>query len=129
MQRKSRATGAALGDIHCRFREKAMSENHNNKHDSAPDSGRRSFLKGATLAGAAALTAPSAANTVASPSSEQRPKAAVPGPKLAAADAMPPPADPGTQSSILLKKEAIAPVIADEPLSKNPLLSLQRSRG
>ena len=76
-----------------------MSENHNNKHDSAPDSGRRSFLKGATLAGAAALTAPSAANTVASPSSEQRPKAAVPGPKLAAADAMPPPADPGTQSS------------------------------
>jgi acetolactate synthase I/II/III large subunit len=77
-----------------------MSNPDNNKQDGAPDSGRRNFLKGATLAGAAALTtAPAAANTVASPRSEPRAKAAAPGPKLAAADAMPPPADPVNQSS------------------------------
>jgi acetolactate synthase I/II/III large subunit len=75
-------------------------DNKNDKTDSAPDSGRRNFLKGATLAGAAALTtAPAAANTIAAPPSEPRAKAAVPGPKLAAADAMPPPADPVNQSS------------------------------
>jgi acetolactate synthase I/II/III large subunit len=77
-----------------------MSKRDNNQQQSAPDSGRRNFLKGATLAGAAALTtAPAAANTVASPPSEPRAKAAVPGPKLAAADAMPPPADPVNQTS------------------------------
>jgi acetolactate synthase-1/2/3 large subunit len=77
-----------------------MSKPDINKQDSTPDSGRRNFLKGATLAGAAVLTtAPAAANTVASPPSEPRAKAAAPGPKLAAADAMPPPADPVNQTS------------------------------
>ena len=72
-------------------------------HDGTPDAGRRNFLKGATIASAAALSAPVAANTAVSGFPEQRPKAAVkaalPGPKLAAADAMPPPADPVNQTS------------------------------
>ena len=68
-------------------------------HDGAPDAGRRNFLKGATIASAAALSAPVAANTAVSGFPEQRSKAAVPGPKLAAADAMPPPADPVNQTS------------------------------
>src|SRR5882724_6496751 len=71
--------------------------------DGAPDAGRRNFLKGATIASAAALSAPVAANTAVSGFPEQGPKAAVkaavPGPKLAAADAMPPPADPVNQTS------------------------------
>src|SRR5437879_8555315 len=68
-------------------------------HDGTPDAGRRNFLKGATIASAAALSAPVAANTAVSGFPEQRPKAALPGPKLAAADAMPPPADPVNQTS------------------------------
>src|SRR6266446_6282706 len=71
--------------------------------DGAPDAGRRNFLKGATVASAAALSAPVAANTAVSGFPEQGSKAAVkaavPGPKLAAADAMPPPADPVNQTS------------------------------
>ena len=71
--------------------------------DGAPDAGRRNFLKGATIASAAALSTPVAANTAVSGFPEQRPeerpKAALPGPKLAAADAMPPPADPVNQTS------------------------------
>jgi acetolactate synthase I/II/III large subunit len=69
------------------------------KRSSAPDSGRRNFLKGATLAGAAALTTPVAANTPISPSVPRNAKAAVPGPKLAAAETMPPSKDPVTQTS------------------------------
>jgi acetolactate synthase I/II/III large subunit len=67
--------------------------------DGAPDAGRRNFLKGATVAGAAALSTPAAANSAVSGFPEQRPKAVIPGPKLAAADAMPPPADPVNQTS------------------------------
>src|SRR5215475_11815070 len=69
------------------------------KRSNAPDTGRRNFLKGATLAGAAALTTPVAANTQASIASEPRPKAAAPGPRLAAAETMPPSKDPVTQTT------------------------------
>src|SRR5947207_8821374 len=68
-------------------------------HQGAPDAGGRNFLKGATIASAAALSTPVAANTAVSGFPEQRLKAAVPGPRLAAADAMPPPADPVNQTS------------------------------
>src|SRR5882757_7952125 len=77
-----------------------MSKRSNSRRDGALDPGRRNFLKGATVAGAAALSAPAMANTAISPFPEARPKATVPGPKLAAADTMPPPpADPVTQNS------------------------------
>jgi acetolactate synthase-1/2/3 large subunit len=69
------------------------------KRSTGPDVARRNFLKGATLAGAAALTTPVAANTQASITSEAKPKAAVPGPRLAAAETMPPSKDPVTQTS------------------------------
>jgi acetolactate synthase I/II/III large subunit len=67
--------------------------------ESAPDASRRNFLKGATIAGAAALSTPVAANTPISGAPEQHPKASLPGPRLAAADSMPPPADPVSQTS------------------------------
>ncbi|KWV56329.1 hypothetical protein AS156_04665 [Bradyrhizobium macuxiense] len=70
-----------------------------NPGNNSLDDGRRNFLKGATLAGATALATKASANTAISGSPEQRPKAAVPGPKLAAADTMPPPADPVYQTS------------------------------
>ncbi|HBY27849.1 MAG TPA: thiamine pyrophosphate-binding protein, partial [Bradyrhizobium sp.] len=76
-----------------------MSKRSNSRRDGAPDSSRRNFLKGATIAGAAALGTPAAANTAMSAFPEPRPKAAPPGAKLAAADAMPPPADPVNQTS------------------------------
>jgi acetolactate synthase-1/2/3 large subunit len=76
-----------------------MSKRSNNGRDDAPEASRRNFLKGATIAGAAALSAPVAANTAVSGFPEERPKAAPPGPRLAAADTMPPPADPVNQSS------------------------------
>src|SRR6201987_3195158 len=66
---------------------------------SAPDASRRNFLKGATIAGAAALSTPVSANTPISGVPEERPKARPPGPKLAAADSMPPPADPVNQAT------------------------------
>jgi acetolactate synthase-1/2/3 large subunit len=69
------------------------------KSSNPPDSGRRNFLKGATLAGAAALAAPAAANVPISPIEQRRSKAAVPGPKLAAAETMPPSKDPVSQTS------------------------------
>jgi acetolactate synthase-1/2/3 large subunit len=69
------------------------------KSSNPPDSGRRNFLKGATLAGAAALATPAAANVPISPTVQRRSKAAVPGPKLAAADTMPPSKDPVSQTS------------------------------
>jgi acetolactate synthase-1/2/3 large subunit len=76
-----------------------MSKTDSIGRDGAPDDKRRSFLKGAGLVGAAALTAP--ANAAISPTAEPTPraKAQVPGPKLAAADAMPPPPDPVNQTS------------------------------
>jgi acetolactate synthase-1/2/3 large subunit len=70
------------------------------KRSPAANSGRRNFLKGATLAGAAALTNPVSANMPASGPSKDGLKAAVPGPKLAAAETMPPAdPDPVNQSS------------------------------
>src|ERR1700726_1879164 len=76
-----------------------MSKRSSSRRYGAPDASRRNFLKGATIAGAAALGTPAAANTAISGFPEERPKASVPGPKLAAADTMPPPADPVNQSS------------------------------
>jgi len=67
------------------------------KRSHCPDSARRSFLKGATLAGAAALATPvGATTTLPAPRSE---KAVPPGPKLAAAEMLPPVKDPVTQST------------------------------
>jgi acetolactate synthase I/II/III large subunit len=69
------------------------------KSSNPPDAGRRNFLKSATLAGAAALTTPAAANVPISPTEQRRSKAAVPGPKLAAVETMPPSKDPVSQTS------------------------------
>jgi acetolactate synthase-1/2/3 large subunit len=69
------------------------------KRSHSPDAGRRNFLKGATLAGAAALATPVAANTSISGVAQPRAKAAVPGPRLAAAETMPPSSDPVSQST------------------------------
>jgi acetolactate synthase-1/2/3 large subunit len=57
---------------------------------------RRNFLKGATLAGAAALAPPTAANAL--PSAPNL-KAAVPGPRQMAVETQPPSKDPVNQSS------------------------------
>ncbi|MGA8960989.1 MAG: twin-arginine translocation signal domain-containing protein, partial [Pseudolabrys sp.] len=69
------------------------------KRSNAPDAGRRNFLKAATLAGAAALSPPVAASTQASDPPKGSTKAAVPGPKLAAAETMPPSKDPVSQTT------------------------------
>src|SRR5215475_4578001 len=69
------------------------------KRSNAPDTGRRNFLKGATLAGAAALAPPVAASTQASDPPKGSKKAAAPGPKLAAAETMPPSKDPVSQTT------------------------------
>ena len=69
------------------------------KGSNAPDSGRRNFLKGATFAGAAALASPVAASTQASDPPKGSSKAAVPGPRLAAAETMPPSKDPVSQTT------------------------------
>ena len=69
------------------------------KRNSSPDTARRAFLKGATLAGAAALTTPVAANMPISDAPRAKVKAAVPGPRLAAVETMPPPKDPVSQST------------------------------
>jgi acetolactate synthase I/II/III large subunit len=67
------------------------------KRRNSPDVARRNFLKGASLVGAAALTPVAAKAQVAAPRPDL--KAAVPGPKLMAAETMPPVKDPVTQSS------------------------------
>src|SRR5580693_4213789 len=70
------------------------------KHTPSANPDRRNFLKGATLAGAAALaTPPASANTPTTGPSEQRVKAQPPGPQLAAAEIMPPTPDTVNQSS------------------------------
>ena len=69
------------------------------KSNNPPDAGRRNFIKGATLAGAAALATPAAANVPISPTEQRRGKAAAPGPKLAAVETMPPSKDPVSQTS------------------------------
>jgi acetolactate synthase-1/2/3 large subunit len=69
-----------------------------NKSNDSPAIGRRNFLKGATLAGAAALSQPVAANAVpAAP--QERLKAAVPGPKQMALETQPPSKDPVNQTT------------------------------
>ena len=59
---------------------------------------RRNFLKGATLAGAAALAPPTAANALPS-APKANLKAAVPGPRQMAVETQPPSKDPVNQSS------------------------------
>src|SRR4051794_20854264 len=66
--------------------------------DDQPAIARRNFLKGATLAGAAAPAVPSAAEAVPAASSEKL-KAALPGPLQIAADTQPPVKDPATQTT------------------------------
>ena len=66
--------------------------------DNKPAIGRRNFLKGATLAGAAALAAPPSAGAV--PAGPQpKLKAALPGPLQIAADTQAPNKDPATQTT------------------------------
>jgi acetolactate synthase-1/2/3 large subunit len=63
-----------------------------------PDSGRRSFLKGATLVGAATLAPPVAANAVPAPP-QAKLTSAVPGPKQIAVETTPPSNDPVNQTT------------------------------
>src|SRR5262249_27343853 len=68
------------------------------RHDDSPAIARRSFLKGATLAGAAAVTPTAAANAV--PAAPQgRPQAAVPRPRQMALETPTPSNDPGNQTT------------------------------
>src|SRR6266567_2853955 len=67
------------------------------RRSNAPDVARRNFLKGASLAGAAALAAPTAANAI--PAPQPKLKAALPGPLQIAADTQPPNKDPATQTT------------------------------
>jgi acetolactate synthase I/II/III large subunit len=69
------------------------------KRSPSADSSRRHFLKGATLAGAAALSVPPASAATSTDLNEERPKAQPPGPQLAAAENMPPTPDTVSQSS------------------------------
>jgi acetolactate synthase-1/2/3 large subunit len=70
------------------------------KRNSSTDPARRNFLKGATLAGAAALaTRPAAANTPIAGIPAERSKAEPPGAQLAAAETMPPTPDTVNQTS------------------------------
>jgi acetolactate synthase-1/2/3 large subunit len=64
-----------------------------------PVAGRRDFLKGATLVGAAALTPPVAARAQGATAAHGDLKAAVPGPQQVAVETMPPATDPVTQTS------------------------------
>jgi acetolactate synthase-1/2/3 large subunit len=83
-----------------------MSKSDTSKSDRCDDSpaidapviGRRNFLKGATLAGAAALGQPVAANALPAAPQEKL-KAAVPGPRQMALETQPPSKDPVNQST------------------------------
>jgi acetolactate synthase-1/2/3 large subunit len=68
------------------------------KRRHSPDAGRRNFLKGATLVGAATLAPPVAANAVPAPPQGEL-KSAVPGPRQVALETMPPSKDPVTQTT------------------------------
>src|SRR5262245_46305646 len=68
------------------------------RRDNSPAIGRRNFLKGATLAGAAAISATPAANAIPVPSPAKL-KASLPGPLQIAADTQSPVKDPATQTS------------------------------
>src|ERR1700744_1919262 len=101
----------SVSGISNHFWEEAVSKRSNSGRGSASDVDRRNFLKGASVAGAAALAVPVGANSAAastvaadvtlSGTTEPRPKAAVPGPRPAAADTMPPAidTDPVNQTS------------------------------
>jgi acetolactate synthase-1/2/3 large subunit len=68
------------------------------KRRRSADSSRRNFLKGASLAGAAAaMVPPATANAI--PAAPETRKAAIPGPRQIAADTMAPAADPVNQTS------------------------------
>jgi len=70
----------------------------NMPQESSPAIGRRNFLKGATLASAAALTPPVAANALpAAPKANL--KAEAPGPRQIAVETQPPAKDPVTQTT------------------------------
>ena len=69
------------------------------RRDNSPAIGRRSFLKGATLAGtAAAITAAPHANAMPTVPATKL-KAAVPGPRQIAVETQAPVKDPATQTS------------------------------
>src|SRR6516165_281261 len=74
------------------------SEQSMKRRSNSPDVARRNFLKGASLASAAALAAPSAANAIPAPP-QPKLKAALPGPLQIAADTQPPNKDPATQTT------------------------------
>jgi acetolactate synthase-1/2/3 large subunit len=82
-------------------RERALSEEDMSKRRPLPDPGRRQFLKGATLAGAAALTPAAAEAQVNAPAKAllAATKAAGPGPIQVAVETLPPERDPVTQAS------------------------------
>src|SRR3974390_2908351 len=63
------------------------------------NSARRNFLKGATLASVAAITTPAIANTPLTEEARKPRKPAAPGPKLPAAETLPPTKDPTTQTT------------------------------
>jgi acetolactate synthase I/II/III large subunit len=67
------------------------------KRRNSPDAGRRNFLKGAGLVGAAALTPAAGKAQVAAPKADL--KAAAPGPRLTAYESQPPVKDPVSQTS------------------------------
>jgi len=75
-----------------------MRRTQSKRTDDSPTIPRRNFLKGATLAGAAALGSPVPANALSS-APKANLKAAAPGPRQIAAETQPPVKDPVTQTS------------------------------
>ncbi|TMJ37236.1 MAG: twin-arginine translocation signal domain-containing protein, partial [Alphaproteobacteria bacterium] len=76
----------------------SRSEESMKRRSNSPDVARRNFLKGASVAGAAALAAPTAANAIPAPP-QPKLKATLPGPLQIAADTQPPNKDPATQTT------------------------------
>src|SRR6266705_1040763 len=68
------------------------------RRSNSPDVARRNFLKGASVAGSAALAAPTAANAMHTVPAAKL-KAALPGPRQIAVETQPPVKDPATQTS------------------------------
>ncbi|TMJ80295.1 MAG: twin-arginine translocation signal domain-containing protein, partial [Alphaproteobacteria bacterium] len=88
-----RAVLARMQSLGCSRSEESMKRRSN-----SPDVARRNFLKGASVAGAAALAAPTAANAIPAPP-QPKLKATLPGPLQIAADTQPPNKDPATQTT------------------------------
>src|SRR5262245_1218553 len=76
-----------------------MSKRRKTPQDNSPAIGRRHFLKGATLAGAAAITATPAAKAAMPVTSTKKLAAGLPGPRQIAADTQAPVKDPATQTT------------------------------